>query len=309
MKKVRLAISALVATLVGAVAMAASPQIIASGHGNPNVSIIDINSNEIIWQYKLEKSEPCNSIYLIDGGKSVIFSTQTGAKIVSIADKKLLWEYKVATPKSNELHSVAIHKDGNFAIFESGFPAKIVEFSADYKEVGSYEFEGGGNNKHAQFRRVVVNKAGNYQISLMQKKGIFELSRTGEIVAEHKTGYSAFSSNELSNGNYIFGIGDGHAIVEYDPSTESEVEKITKFEDPEISMLYMAQVSEIGKGKYMAANWSGHNRNKPLTAPAPQLFIYNDEGKIEWMWSDGETKLGMISTFVYSKKPIYKVKK
>ncbi len=310
MKNLRLVLTSVAASLVSAVALAASPQVITSGHGNLNVSIIDLKSEAIVWQYPLQKKiEACNSIFLMNKGKNVLFSTQISAKLVSIADKKVLWEYKVEDTHKNELHSVVALADGGFSIFMSGTPARVIEFSKDYKKVNEFEFEAGGTNKHAMFRRVFENEAGNYQISLFQKKAIYEISRKGEIVAEHKTGYGAFSSTETSKGTYMLGLGDGHAIVEYDPATESEVRKINKFVDPAISLLYVAQVSEIGKGKFMAANWSGHNRNKKLTAPAPQLFIFNDEGKVEWKWSDKNGKIGMLSTFVYSKKPLFKVKK
>ncbi len=311
MKKLRLLLATSIVSLLGSVAVAASPQIITSGHNNENISIIDINSNKIVWQYPLKKKvEQCNSLFLMDGGKNVIFSTQSGAKIVSIAEKKVLWEYVVETPAKNELHSVATIPGGGFALFISGAPAKVIEYSADYKRVGEFEFDAGGTNKHAQFRRAFVNKAGNYQISLMQKSAIYEINRKGKVVAKHKTGYKAFSSSELSNDNIIFGIGDGHAIVEYNPATKSEVRKITKLKGEDVTLLYMAQVSEIAKGKYLVANWSGHNGKKPIPSPAPQLIIFNDDEQVEWMWSDSEdNKLGMIAAFEYSKKPIFKVKR
>lgn len=258
-----------------------------------------------MWEIPLDKGEACNSIHLVNGGKNILFSTQLSAKLVSIATKEVLWEMSVDSSKE-ELHSVYPHKNGGASIFISGTPARVVELSKDLKTTTEkFTFETGGTNKHAMFRQCIIAKNGNYLISMFPKKSIVEMTPEGKTVNIFEVGGTAFGARETSKGTLMLGMGDKHSIIEYDPNMMGIVREIKGFNNKEISLLYMSQVEEISKGKYMSAIWSGHNK-KPLTSPAPQLFIFNDDLEIEWMWDNKDVNIGKISAFHYSKKPIVK---
>lgn len=298
MKKLLLLFSA--AVLSVSLAVAASPQMIVVGHGNPNVSIIDVNANEIVWQYALEQNEHCNSIHMLPCGDKMIFTTQLGVKIVSL-DKELVWQYKLEG--EGEVHSVQPAKDGGFAIFIAGSPARILEFSKEYKQVNELTFDPKTNRTHGQFRQAIKAKNGNWMVPLFPTGEVLELDANAKTVQEHTVGGTAFGLKESLNGTLLLGLGDGHYVAEYDPATKTMVREIKELDG--VQLLYMAQFQQLSKKSFMIANWSGHNK-APLTAPAPQLIQFDDNNVITWSWDDEGKNLGKISAFYYSKKPLIK---
>ncbi len=302
MKHIKFVVGLIALLLSQSVAMAASPQLVVAGHKNRYISIVDLNSERVVWSHHLEDGEQCNSLHLINKGRDIVYSTQLSAKIVSIETNEVKWSYVLADKDiKGELHSVYPLSDGGLALFVSGTPARVIELTPDYEESRVLEFDAMNKNIHGQFRQVTVSKSGNYLIPIFSKKSVLEMNREGEILTTHDIGAVAFSLTESSDGTWLFGTGDGHTIREYDPATKSLVREITDLES--IEMLYMAKVERIGKDRIMAANWSGHNK-KELTRPAPQIFEMDSDFKVVWSWSGDD--LAEASTFVYSKKRLVK---
>lgn len=284
-----------------------SPQIIVAGHNNPNISIVDLGSGQIVWQIPMERNgkekEQCNSMVLVGDGKYLAYTTQLGAKVVSIETKELITELMLEDTESSEAHSLCLRDDGGISIFVAGTPARVVELSADFEVIASLEFDAIKASKHGQFRQAIMAKNGNYLIPLFGNNSVLELSRQGEKVKEHLVGGSAFSIRECANGNFLLGMGGQCSVVEYNPSTESIVREFTGFE--ELEYLYASQVEEIGLGRIMLSNWSGHNK-KELTRPAPQLVEVDNDFNVVWAWESETVDISMVSAFVYSDTAIVK---
>ncbi|MFR9621081.1 MAG: hypothetical protein SNH63_07700 [Rikenellaceae bacterium] len=303
MKKITL-LGVLLLSLFTVTVAGAAEQLIVTGHGNPHISIVDMRSSTILWQYDLNEKENCNSLHLFRGESQILFSTQLGARIISL-DKEVLWEYKLDASEHCELHCVMPLSNGGFALFIAGTPARIVEYSSDNQKVGEIEFDGVSKSPHTQFRQAAMGKNGNWLISLFAKKGVVEMTPAGEIVAEYKTG-GGFGVSEALNGNLLSGMGDGHSMVELDKESNSIVSKHEKLGGGPITLLYIGQYEQIARKRYLIANWSGHNRKNPLPGPYSQLVEFDDKGNITWSWDDEGRDLGMISAFYYSKKSIIK---
>lgn len=300
------AIVALVA--VGCDILTPTPQIVVAGHANRKIYILDKESKQIVWSFDLEKDEQCNSIHLVDGDKNLLFSTQSGAKLVAIESKEVLWSYNVeeAGYKNAEAHHIYPLPEGGYALFVSGKPAYIIEFSKHRTPVKVVEFDAGSNNKHAQFRQSTMSKDGNWLLPLFPKKAVVRMSRDGEVLDTYTIGGTAFSVREAKDGTLLMGFGDSHKFLVYDPAAKKIAREITEFAGDPVTLLYTAQFEQIGDDQFMVANWSGHNKKK-LDKPAPQIVEFNGAGEITWMWDNEAADLGKIAAFVYSKKALVKV--
>ncbi len=297
-------IAGVVATLFScSVAMASSPQIITSGHNNGKISIIDINSNKVVWTHRLEKGEHCNSIQPVNGGKNIAYTTIKGVKVMSVEKSKVLWSYEISDTE-HEVHSIFPTKSGGFMLFIAGTDSRIIEFSSKYKIVKEIHFDSGTPNKHGAFRQAVVSKSGDFLIPSMSTSSVNRISSEGKLIESYQVGGKAFGITERANGNFLLGLGDKHVAVEYDPSTKSVVRRISKLET---RMMYIAQVEEVEPNVFLLANWSGHSKQNPaVTLPSSQLVMFDGDSKVLWRWNDGEQKIGKIAAFYYSSKPLVK---
>lgn len=200
--------------LLSAVALSVSvafagPQVVVAGHANANISIIDMDASEIIWQYKLGEKEHCNSVYMLSANK-MIFTTQKGARILTL-DKEVVWDYEFE--EKGEVHSVQPLKGGGFALFVSADPARILVFSKEYKLLKEIRFDAKSTNPHGQFRQAIQAKNGNWLVPLFPTKGIVELDQEGQVVNEYDVEGGAFGIQESKNGNLLLGLGDSHYIA------------------------------------------------------------------------------------------------
>ncbi len=300
-------VAVVVAAIVAIVALTRSnPQIIVVGHNNRAVTIIDKKSNSIVWKYNLSQGEQSNSVFLRDCGEQILFTTQVGAAIVDIETKERVWNYKPTTRVGSkvEVHSIVPLDNGGFMLFIAGTPAKMVEFSPELELISETMFDAENSNVHGQFRQATKAKNGNYLVSLMGAKCVVELNSQGEVVERYPIEKGAFAVREACNGDLLLGYGDAHTAAFYDTKSKSVKREITEFGKVDVAMLFMAQFQQIGRNRFMVANWSGHNK-KQLSIPAPQLIEFNAKGDIKWMWSDTpEAKLGRVSGFYYSKRAI-----
>lgn len=312
MKKIVSLLSALVLSAVMFAATAA-PQAIVVGHNNRTISIIDLESKDVVWQYPLpNKEEQCNSVVVLSDGEHIAFSTQLNVKVVSLKTKKLVWEYQPdPDPKSYQVHSVVPFKKGGFAVFIAGTPVEVLEVSSDFKITKEVELTelSGSTNPHGMFRQVSMTKSGNYILPWFPTGVIYELSREGKILDTYPVDNAAFAVRELPNGNLFLGTGDNSTIIEYNTTDKSVVREISAMQmgDKEAWLQYLSQSEEIAKGKYMVANWIGHGKkHEPKrTDFLPILMVINDKGDVEWCYTTEDNKdIQFISGFFYSKKPI-----
>ncbi|MFI3330193.1 MAG: hypothetical protein R3Y38_00135 [Rikenellaceae bacterium] len=305
MKKIFLSALAIFMTLSAFVAQAAQPQIIVTGHDNNGaISIIDMNSNTIVWQYPLEAREFSNSVALLEGGKYIAYSTQLGAKVVSIADKKVVFEHKVPAVKTHELHSVCALKGGGVALFQAGTPCSLIILNKKFKKVGGFTF--GGGNKHGQFRQATQSAKGTWLIPNFLDASIVEYNDKGDVLNTYPIGTKSFGIKEGKDGMFYLGLGDGHKYAKYDPKKKEFVKEFTTLKGLQFNFVYNAQYQEIGKGKYMVANWTGHRKQKK-TFIEPQVIMFDENDEVLWYWKEDQgVDLTKVSAFYYSETPLVK---
>ncbi len=292
------------------------PQVIVVGHNNRNISIIDIESKEVVWQYPLPeiKNEQCNSVTVLSDGKHIAFSTQLSAKVVNLESKELVWEHKASESYDKvQIHSVVPFEDGGFAIFTAGTPVEILEVSKDFEITNKIELTSlkGTTNPHGMFRQVSMSSDGNYLMPWFPSGDIYKISRSGKIVDSYAVGAGAFAVRELPNGNILFGTGDTSTVVEYDMKSREVVKELSAAStiDGDVAWLqYLSQSEEVERGKYMVANWIGHSKahqGEPHDF-LPILMIMDIDGNIEWSINEGEIDgIKFISGYYYSDKALF----
>lgn len=313
-------------SLLGAIAIStivamAGPQVIVVGYGSPAINIIDIESKQILWQYEMpiKTDNHCNSVQLLADGEHIAFTSSTSAQVVSIKTKEVVWEYRPEGGKAvAEVHSIVPLEKGGFAVFVATYPVLVMEVSADFKVTRELHFTEltGAKKPHNMFRVVTMSKDGNYLLPWVPAKGIYKMSREGEIITEYPAN-GAFCPIEMRNGNFIFGTNDRGAVVVYNPKTDSVEHEITSFhKDGERAWIqYTGQCELIGKDQYMMTNWTGHSfqphHQANKTDFLPVFMIVNGEGEILWHYTMEEANEDLkfikgTTGFYYSKKAIIK---
>lgn len=279
MSKIRFYIFVIAVLLCG-FRTAAQDKILVAGSGNPSLRLVDKQTGKVEWQHALEKGEECNAVALTREG-NILYSYKKGAKAVTW-NHQVVWNYPA--PENTELQSATLLRNGGVLLGICGTPAQFVELDKKGREVHRVTFDLEIEKPHSQFRQVFQLRNKNYLIPVMMGQKVLEVSRKGNLIAEHKVDGRPFSSLELSDGNLLLPCGDNHYYLIIDRKTGKELKRVTAADLEGASLWFVAQVLELRNKHLLICNWGGHTRGSVVNQP--QLIELDSDGKAVWTLND-----------------------
>ncbi len=277
-------------TLLSVDAMAKSPKaekLLMCGSGWKKVAIVDKETNNIEWEYPLEKGWETNSAVMLKNG-NVIFSYKKGARAVN-AEKEIVWDFKC--PNGSELQSVSLLKNGNALLSWCGHPLTIVEVDANSGEVISKaEYETGIENPHAQMRQVIGGDKGTYILPLLALKQLHIISSEGELIRKVDVKGAPFTVEKMKKDIYMVAGGDSHLLEMINIRTGESLKTYESTDIEGTSLFFVAGLAKTKKQGLYICNWQGHSKG----AVGPQLIEINKKGEMVWSIDDNKT-FGRIS--------------
>jgi len=226
-----------------------------SYHGK--VYIVD-KDGKVEWEVKAPNAQ---DIFMLKGDR-VLFNTSSGAQIVSVKDKKVLWEYK--STEKGEIHSCQPLANGNVLITVCG-QSKVIEVDKDGKVAKEIKFAEvskyvGKNKGHMELRDSVKTAKGTYLVAFLAEGVIREFDADSKVIRTIKTDF--FKSNGVSsiqvlkNGNLLIGGGYGKNAIEIDKDNKI-VWSLEEKDIEGLKMVYVATAKRLANGNTLISLYHG----------------------------------------------------
>lgn len=274
--------------------VSAGDKLLVSGCGWKQVSVIDKETQQVEWQYALNKGEDCNDVEVTRQG-NVLYAYTGGARMISFA-QEVIWDFKAAS--GEELFTATQLRNGNYLLAMCGNPSRIVELDGEGKQIDELRFDVNILGVHDQFRQLLPTRNNTYLIPLMGKGKVIEMNKAGKIIRTVEVGGNPFSMKVLKSGHWLVSCGDAHCIVEADPRKNRIVKTIHSDSIADVSLLFVAELIRDNDGNTLISNWSGHSQDKTQ----PRLLEIDKNNNIVWTLKT-TPEIGDISTvFVFDKK-------
>lgn len=275
-------------------------KILASGQTWKDIAIIDKASGKVEWSMTPPGAKVINCITMDKAGNIVLAGQN---KIMKISrDKKVLWEYEVAS--NEETHFVKVLDNGNYLIGICATPSRLIEMDENKNIIKELNFDSKQTVPHSQFRHINETKDGTYLITILKGRELVEMDKSGKILSRDPldTSKSTFGTIELKNGNLLVSFdakapkGQGEdsigAIIEIDRKTKQLIRKIVPNEH---KLAFPCQVIELDNGNLMIANWNGHSRVKD----ASKIIEVDKEGNVVWFLKDLPQVKNIASIYLF----------
>ena len=226
-------------------------------HKGGVVYIVD-KEGKIEWEVPAPRAQ---DIFMLKGDR-VLFNTNRGAKIVSIKDKKVLWEYKHQSKGRFEIHSCQPLDNGNVLISVSG-ESKVIEVDKDGKIAKTIEFKAvskSAKNSHMELRDSFKTKRGTYLVAFLEEGLIREFDADAKVIRTIKPdcfkARGVSSIQELKNGNLVVSGAYGHNVVEIDKN-DKVVWSLTQADIKDLDLGYVATAKRLKNGNTMVSLYHG----------------------------------------------------
>lgn len=268
-------------------------RILAADDSTQRLAIIGKDSS-IEWELKVGGIHDAS---LLPNGNMLL--QQGWQKVVEVTpDKRTVWEYDSGKRNGNEGKRVEVHAfqrlaNGWTMIAESG-PARIIEVDKEGKIQREIRLKVEHPNAHSDTRLVRKIANGNYLVAHEADGAVREYDETGKVVwefavplfgKERKGGHgpeafgnSVFSAIRLPNGNTLIGGGNGHCVLEVNPSKEI-VWKIEQNDLPGITLAWVTCVDRLPNGNTLFGNCHAGPEN-------PQYIEVTPAKKVVWTFKD-----------------------
>lgn len=262
------------------------------------IAVVNRTAGDVIeWKYGLPENSECNSVEIVPGTGDVLLSYRRGARVVrrdsTNGGGTIVWDY-ADVADGEELQTATRLTDGGYLLGICGTPARIVELDSTGLHVRrEVRYDLGIEPAHAQFRRIVKAKNGNYLVPIITNGKVLEIKDDTTLVAEFNLGGTPFSIRELANGNMLAGLGDVHCALEVDRSIGGLVRRIDDI--PGVKLHFVAQSEQLPDGNLMIANWQGHIPVEERDAP--QLIEIGAMGTPVWSYDGRDAGVRFISAF------------
>jgi hypothetical protein len=224
-----------------------------SYHGK--VFIVD-KGGKVEWEVNARSAQ---DIFMLKGDR-VLFNTRSGAQIVSIKDKKVLWEYK--SKEKGEIHSCQPLKNGNVLITVCG-QSKVIEVDKDgkvAKEIKFAKVSKFAGNGHMELRDSVKTAKGTYLVAFLMEGIIREFDADAKVIRTIKTDFfkskGVSSIQVLKNGNLLIGGGYGKNAVEIDKDNKI-VWSLEEKDVKGLKMGYVATARRLANGNTLISLYHG----------------------------------------------------
>ena len=222
-------------------------------HKGGVVYIVD-KEGTIEWETPAPRAQ---DIFMLEGDR-VLFNTNRGARIVSVKDKKVVWEYKHESKQKFEIHSCQPLKNGNVLITVCGH-SKVIEVDKDGKIAKTIEFSKvskAAGNGHMELRDSLKTARGTYLVAFLAEGVIREFDGDAKVIRTIKTDYfkskGVSSIQELKNGNLVVGGGYGRNVVEVDKN-DKIVWSLTQEDIKGLDLGYVATAKRLDNGNTLVS--------------------------------------------------------
>jgi hypothetical protein len=270
--KLALVLSAL--TLLGPSLFAAHP-LLCCDYGGGKITLLSA-SGEIEWQEEAKNPQDC---WRLPNG-NILFAYVGGAKEIT-RDHKLVWEYKAPTDVKVECHACQPLPDGNVLVVECG-TSRIIEVDRAGKIAKEIKLVTAASVKlHNQFRGTRKTPDGHYLVCFKGESKIVELDGDGKVLREVPVAGDPHGVVQLTNKNLLITCGDGHKVVEVDPSGKT-VWELNENDLPGNTLRLMAGCHRLPNGNTIFANYLGHGH----LGEQPQFFELTPDKKVVWAFED-----------------------
>ena len=254
-------------------------QLLLAGSCNTSIMIVDKNSGSILWQHEIESYEKgveCNSADITEDD-NILYSYKKGTKLINL-NHNTIWDYHA--PVGCEIHSASVLPDGGYLIAINGVPTRIIELDkkGNVRDSVNIKEDLGNNNIHMQCRQIRKAKNGNYLVTVLGGKKLYEIDAEGNTVKRYNIGGGAFSVMETGNGDLIIPLGDSHSIQQICRKTGEEKLLIGRKDLKGCTLQFAGEISRLENGHLMIANWSGHGTDDN----SPQVIEFDLCGNVYW---------------------------
>jgi len=229
---------------------------IASTYHN-QVYIVD-KAGKIEWDFPAARAQ---DVFMLKGDR-VLFNTNRGAKIVSIKDKKVLWEWEYKSDKKFEIHSCQPLKNGNVLITVCG-QSKLLEIDKEGKVAKTIEFakvSKAAGNGHMELRDSFKTVRGTYFVAFLVEGVIREFDGDSKVLRTIKGDFfkpkGVSSIQELKNGNLVVGGGYGKNVLEIDKN-DKIVWSLTQADIKGLDLGYVATAKRLENGNTLVSLYHG----------------------------------------------------
>jgi len=211
-----------------------------------------------------------------------LIQTSFGNVVELDAQGKEVWRFDAGKTDAGgpiEIHAFRRLPNGLTMIAQSG-AARIIEVDKDNKIVHSIPLTVPNPDPHRDTRLVRPTPNGNYLVAHEALGLAREYDRTGKIVWEYNVGSKLYAAVRLANGNTLIGAGDGHKVVEVNPSKEI-VWELKQGDIPGVTLAWITMVERLDNGNTWVVNCHGGPEN-------PQVLEVTPEKKLVWSFKDFE---------------------
>ena len=243
--------------------------------------LIVSEQGDITWEIE---APGCQDCWRLPNG-NILFTHVHGVQEVT-PEKQVVWEYKA--PDGTEVHNCQPLADGNVMLAECG-TKRIIEVDRQGTIVKSIPFETTTPTVHLHIRIARKLANGHYLLALVGEHVVRELDAEGKVVRSIATPGDPFIGLRLPNGNTLIGCGDGHKLIEVDP-TDKIVWQVDENELPGIPLRFVAGVQRLPNGDTVVCNWGGHGH----VGEQPLIFEITRDKQVVWKVDDYQ-KLRTIS--------------
>ncbi|MEZ6091547.1 MAG: PQQ-binding-like beta-propeller repeat protein [Pirellulaceae bacterium] len=258
-------------------------------------------------EWRMELSDAPHDLHWLPNGH-ILTHQKTEVIEIDPATKEIVWSIdakRFATRDRVEVHSVAPLRDNDVMIALSG-EGKILEIDREGNVKHSILLQRSKPDPHRDTRLVRPLESGNYLVAQESDGAVREYDRNGEVVWEYDVpmfgreakrghgpdafGNDVFCAIRLNNGNTLIATGNGHSVLEVNPSKEI-VWKLQQHDLKGITLGWVTTLEVHLDGGLIIGNCHAGPEN-------PQLVKINRDKEVLWQFRDFETLGNSVSNSI-----------
>ena len=288
-------LAALLATFVLTAAAFAGPRFLCCDYNGGKVCIVAADGS-IEWKEEVKNPQDC---WLLPNG-NILFAYINGAKEVT-KDHKVVWEYRQDAKVKNhvkikqkdgtevekdleesvECHAAQPLPNGNVLIVECG-TSRIIEVDRDGKIAKEIKLTTKPEVRlHNQYRGTRKLANGHYLVCFKGEGKVVELDGDGKVLREVQVPGDPHEVIALPNKNLLITCGDGHKVLEVDPSGKV-VWELNENDLPRNPLRLMAGCQRLPNGNTLFCVYLGHGH----IGEQPMVIEVTPDKKVVWEFAD-----------------------
>lgn len=243
-------------------------------YGGGKIALVDENG-QITWQHRAVAPQ---DVWVLPSGNILYCENKAVREITR--DKRVIWEYK--TDPQNEIQSCHPLPNGNVLAGELG-PCRLIELNRKGEVVKAVPVKVGATDTHGQFRMARKTPQGTYIVGCIADGEVREINERGELVKVLLKDAVPYGGQRLASGNTLVSAGEGHRLVELDPSGKV-VWELKDGDLPGLPLRFIAGAQRRPGGNTIVCNWGGFGH----IGQQAQVFEVTPDKKVVWQIFDNK---------------------